>query len=79
MGRRCDEVMVGKPNHLGKIGKGVLPSVVLPVGVCSEAHRGVEGEIGAQGAESLGIQGQRVLHAKDYVSEEQSREAERQQ
>ncbi|OPY12857.1 MAG: hypothetical protein A4E66_00989 [Syntrophus sp. PtaB.Bin001] len=39
-----NEVVEDQSHHLGEVRKGRLPAVVLPVGVCHETHRRVEGQ-----------------------------------
>ena len=55
-----------------------LGGIELPVGVSGKAGGGVQGEIGTDIGEPLGIEGQDKLHALDAVGEEHAgcREAE---
>ena len=64
--------MEGQPHHLREIGHGGFAAVALPVGVGGEADRRVEGQIGAQRAESLRVERQQVLQPQDDIGEKQA-------
>jgi len=48
----------------------------LPVGVGSEADRGVHGDVRLHAGEALGVEGEDSLEAEDEVGEEEADEAE---
>ncbi len=75
-GRRRDKVMENEPDHLRKVGQCGFPRVILPVRVGGEAGRGVEGEVGPDGSEFLGIQREKMLEPEHGVREQQPGQAE---
>ena len=77
-GRGRNEIMHGEPGHLGQIAHGRLGHVGLPIGVGDEAHRRVEGKIGADRVEMLRVERQNCLQALQGVKRQEPHEAERQ-
>ena len=67
--------MHGEPGHLGQIAHGRLGRVGLPIGVGDEAHRRVEGEIGADRVEMLRVEGQNRLQALQGVKRQEAHKA----
>ena len=68
--------MEDEADHLGEIGQGRFPRVVLPVGVGDEAGRRIKGQIRADGAEMPGIERQEVLEPENGEGEKQPDRAE---
>ena len=56
-----------QPEHLREMTHRRLAAVVLPIGVCDEAHRRIERQIGRNGIEALRIERQHILQTLQRV------------
>ena len=65
-------------HHLGEIGQRRFTGVTLPIGIAGEADRGVEGEVRANGTESLRIEREQMLQSQDGIGKEAAHQAEQQ-
>ena len=74
-----DEVLHRQPGHLGELAHGRLAHVVLPVGVGHERHGGVQGQVGVDGPEAVGVDRQQPLDALEHVQPDDRGQREHQQ
>jgi hypothetical protein len=74
--RSGNEVMEDQRNHLRKVRHRGFARVILPVGVCREARRRIEGKRFTDGGEFLRIQRKDGLKAQNQVRENHADEAE---
>ena len=74
--RRRHEVVVREPRHLRQVAHRRLGDVGLPVRVRRERRRGVEREVGRDGAERLRVEGQRGLEPLHQVEHDHRDDAE---
>jgi hypothetical protein len=75
-GRGRNEIMHGKPGHLGHVAHGRLGRVGLPVGIGDEAHRRVKGEIRSDRVKVLRVERQDCLQALQSVKRQEAHETE---
>ena len=75
-GRRRQEVVHGKAEHLGQMAHRGLAAIVLPVGVGDEADRGVEREIRRDGVEAARIERQQILQPLQGVERQEAGDSE---
>ena len=69
----------GQPSHLREVAGGVLPTVVLPVGVCHEADRRVERQVPGHVVYFGRIQRQPLLRHKQQVQKQEAQHVQRQE
>ena len=74
-----DEVLHRQPGHLGEVAHGRLAHVVLPVGVGHERHGGVQGQVGVDGPEAVGVDRQQPLDPLEHVQPDDRGQREHQQ
>ena len=73
------KIVKRKAHHLRKIGQGGFAAVTLPIGIGGKTGRRVEGQIGGDRPEALGVQGQQVLKPKNDIGKQQPDQAEQKQ
>jgi hypothetical protein len=78
-GGRGKEVLYRQAEHLDQVAHRRFAAIALPVGVGDEAHRRVEGRIGADVGHVLRIQWQPQLQALQGIDGEQAERVEQQQ
>ena len=78
--RRCgSEVLDGQPRHLREEAHRRFAAVGLPVRIGHEADGGIEGQIGGDGGESVGIERQESLEPLQQINGKKSRQTENEQ